>query len=117
MTAMRNKWASILMAILALGLAASAVFAQQGSVEEAKRKVRLKVAPTYPELAQRMNISGKVKLEVVVAPEGQVRTSRVIGGHPLLVKAAQDAIKEWKFVPAAEETTLIVIFDFNSPAR
>jgi len=105
------------MAALALGLVASAGFAQQGSVEEAKRKVRLKVAPVYPELAQRMNITGKVKLEVVVAPDGQVRNSRVIGGHPLLVKAAQDAVKEWKFVPAAEETTLIVVFDFNSPTR
>lgn len=114
---MRNWWTSILVAALALGLVASVGFAQQGSVEEAKRKVRLKVAPTYPELAQRMNISGKVKLEVVVAPDGQVRNSRVIGGHPLLVKAAQDAVKEWKFVPAAEETTLIVVFEFNSPTR
>ena len=114
---MRNRWASILMAVLVVGLAASAGFAQHGTVEETKRKVRLRVAPSYPELAQRMNISGKVKLEVVVAPDGEVRTSRVIGGHPLLVKAAQDAVKEWKFVPAAEETTVIVVFEFNSPDR
>jgi len=103
------------MAIVALGLAASLGFAQQATTEEGKRKVRLKVAPTYPELARRMNISGKVKLEVVITPEGHVRSSRVIGGHPLLVNAAQDAVKEWKFVPGPEETTMIVIFEFNSP--
>jgi TonB family protein len=115
--AMRSKWASILMALVTLGLAASLGFAQQASTEEGKRKVRLKVAPTYPELARRMNISGKVKLEIVVTPEGHVRSSRVIGGHPLLVNAAQDAVKEWKFAPGTEETTVVVTFEFKSPAE
>jgi TonB family protein len=111
---MRGKRAGILMAVVSLCLAMSLGFAQQSSTEEGKRRVRLKVAPTYPELARRMNIAGKVKLEVVITPEGHVRTSRAIGGHPLLVKAAQDAVKEWKFLPGAEETTQIVEFDFNS---
>ena len=111
---MRNKWARFLMVVVALGLAASLGFAQQTFTEEGKRKVRLKVAPAYPELARRMNISGKVKLEVVITPEGHVRSSRVIGGHPLLVKAAQDAVKEWKFVPGTQETTQVVEFDFNT---
>ena len=110
---MRSKWARILMVVLALGLAASLGFAQHATVEEGKRKARLKVAPAYPELARRMNISGKVKLEVVITPEGHVRSSRTIGGHPLLVKAAQDAVKDWKFVPAAEETTQMVEFEFS----
>jgi TonB family protein len=88
--------------------------AQTGSTDESKRKVKAKTAPVYPELAKRMNVSGKVKIEVVITPDGHVKTTRVIGGHPLLVQACQDAVKEWKFVPAPEETTQIVEFDFHA---
>jgi TonB family protein len=89
-------------------------FAQTGSTDESKRKVKSKTAPIYPELAKRMNVTGKVKIEVVISPDGHVKTTRVVGGHPLLVQACQDAVKEWKFVPAPEETTQVVEFDFHS---
>lgn len=103
-------------------LATSALFvltgvsmrAQTGSTDESKRKVKSKVAPIYPELARRMNVAGKVKIEVVISPEGRVKTTRVVGGHPLLVQACQDAVKEWKFSPAPEETTQIVEFEFRA---
>jgi TonB family protein len=87
--------------------------AQSGSTEEGKRKVRTKVSPAYPELARRMNVSGKVKIEVVIAADGHVKSTRVIGGHPLLVQSCQDAVKEWKFAPAADETTQVVEFEFS----
>src|SRR2546429_7922492 len=89
-------------------------FAQSGSTDESKRKVKTKTAPLYPELARRMNVSGKVKIEVVIAPDGRVKSTRVVGGHPLLVQACQDAVKEWKFVPAPEETTQVVEFEFHA---
>jgi TonB family protein len=89
------------------------VIAQQSSTDEGKRKVKSKTAPAYPELAKRMNVSGKVKIEVIITPDGKVRSTRVIGGHPLLVQACQDAVKEWKFVAAAEETTQVIEFDFR----
>jgi TonB family protein len=60
-----------------------------------------------------MNVTGKVKIEVVITPDGHVKSTRVVGGHPLLVQACQDAVKEWKFVPAPEETTQVVEFDFH----
>jgi len=60
------------------------------------------------------NVAGKVKIEVVITPDGRVKTTRVVGGHPLLVQACQDAVKEWKFVSAAEETTLVVEFEFHA---
>ena len=60
-----------------------------------------------------MNVTGKVKIEVVITPEGRVKSTRVIGGHPLLVQACQDAVKEWKFASASEETTQIVEFEFS----
>jgi TonB family protein len=103
----------------ALAVGAAVVFsgalglAQSGSTDESKRKVKTKTAPLYPELARRMNVVGKVKIEVVITPDGRVKTTRVVGGHPLLVQVCQDAVKEWKFMPAAEETTQVVEFDFR----
>jgi protein TonB len=81
--------------------------------DELTRKAKTKVAPVYPELARRMSISGVVKVQVVVAPNGTVKSTKVVGGHPLLVNAATDAAKKWKFEPAAEETTGIVEFRFD----
>jgi TonB family protein len=89
-------------------------FGQTGSTDEGKRKVKSKVSPAYPELAKRMNVTGKVKIEVVITPDGRVKSTRVIGGHPLLVQSCQDAVKEWKFAPAPEESTQIVEFEFNT---
>jgi TonB family protein len=85
----------------------------QSSSEEGKRKVKTKVAPTYPELAKRMNVTGKVKIEVIITPDGRVKSTRAVGGHPLLVQACLDAVKEWKFVPSPEESTQIVEFEFS----
>jgi len=92
--------------------AGTCVLAQKANTDESKRKVKTRVEPKYPDLARRMNVSGKVKIEVVVTPEGRVRKTRVIGGHPLLVNASLEAVKDWRFVPAAEETTLVVEFEF-----
>ena len=81
--------------------------------EEITRKVKTKVSPSYPELARRMSISGVVKVQVVVAPNGSVKTTKVVGGHPLLVNAAVDAVKKWRFETASEETTGVVEFKFD----
>lgn len=81
--------------------------------EEITRKVKSKVAPAYPELARRMSISGMVKVQVVVAPNGSVKSTKVVGGHPLLVNAAVDAVKKWRFEASSEETTGVVEFKFD----
>jgi TonB family protein len=86
---------------------------QQMSVEEGKRKAKTKVNPSYPELARRMNIGGKVKIEVIIAPDGHVKTARALGGHPVLVQPCLDSVKEWRFEAAPEETTQVVEFNFN----
>ena len=111
---MRSRWVRVSVAAAAAVMFTSGfVIAQQSSTDEGKRKVKSKTAPAYPELAKRMNVSGKVKIEVIITPDGKVRSTRVIGGHPLLVQACQDAVKEWKFVAAAEETTQVIEFDFR----
>jgi TonB family protein len=81
--------------------------------EEITRKVKSKVSPAYPELARRMSISGVVKVQVAVAPNGTVKSTKVVGGHPLLVNAAVDAVKKWRFESASEETTGVVEFKFD----
>jgi len=73
-----------------------------------ERKVVLRPAPDYPELARRMQIHGVVKLEVVVRPNGTVKTTRVLGGSPVLVDSAVAAVGKWKFEAAQGETTEIV---------
>ena len=107
-----RKWT--VAATAALIFSGTSGLAQSGSTDESKRKVKTKTTPIYPELARRMNVSGKVKIEVVVTPDGRVKSTRVVGGHPLLVQACQDAVKEWRFVPAPEETTQVVEFEFHA---
>ena len=72
--------------------------------EPLTRKVKSKVAPVYPDIARRMNITGTVRLVVVVSSKGTVKSTKLVGGHPVLVRAAQDAIYKWKWAPASHET-------------
>ena len=89
------------------------VLAQDATTDAAKRKVRVKVTPEYPDLARQMNVTGKVKIEAKIAPDGHVEDTRVVGGSPLLVNAALDALKKWRFEAAPKETTEVVEFTFN----
>lgn len=89
------------------------VLAQDASTDSAKRKVRVRVTPEYPDLARQMNVTGKVKIEATIAPDGRVTGTHVVGGSPLLVNAALDALKKWRFEPGPKQTTEIVEFSFN----
>jgi protein TonB len=80
---------------------------------ELNRKVKTKVAPVYPELARRMNLRGTVKLMVVVLPSGNIKDTKVMGGNPILVNAAMDALKKWRFEAAPEESSGTVEFKFE----
>lgn len=82
--------------------------------DELNRKVKLKIAPVYPDIARRMNISGTVRVAVVVAPNGSLKSTKVVGGHPLLVTAALDALRRWKFEAAPTESTGVVEFKFQA---
>ena len=99
---------------IALGLLAAACLAvgAPGAMAE-DRKLKSKVTPSYPELAKKMNVSGTVKVEIVILPNGSVKSAKAVGGHPLLIEAALDAVKKCKFEPASEETTQVVAFEFK----
>lgn len=51
----------------------------------------------FPDLARRMRIFGTVRLELSLTSNGSVRVAKVLGGNPILVSAAQDAVKQVKF--------------------
>ena len=102
----------IAVAVLAVvGMVSSSLCA-----EESGRKTRSRVSPSYPELAKRMHLSGAVRVEVVVAPSGTVKATRVLGGHPVLANSAVEAVKKWRFEPGAEETVEIIEFKFAPQA-
>jgi TonB family protein len=71
------------------------------------RRVKERVNPSYPSLARQMNITGMVRLEVVIAANGTVKSTRPLGGHPLLIKSANDAIRKWRYEPGPETTTVV----------
>ena len=80
---------------------------------EVTRRLRSKVAPTYPELARKMNITGVVKVQITVDKNGTVKSAKLVGGHPVLANASLEAVKKWKYEPGAEETTGTVEFHFD----
>ena len=97
--------------VTVLSLSPRAAFADD---EGGGRRVKTRVQPVYPDLAKRMNVTGSVKVQVVVAPNGSIKSTKVIGGHPLLVEPAMDALRKWKFEPGSEETTTTVEFKFTN---
>jgi periplasmic protein TonB len=77
--------------------------------------------PVYPPLAMQARIQGTVLLQAVVAKDGTVQDLRVVSGHPLLVKAALDAVKVWRYKPyrlndqpVEVDTEIIVNFTLGS---
>jgi len=102
-----RMWNAVIVipALLCFGLAGPA-HSQQTSNENSRKLVR-KVAPHYPDLAKRMNLSGTVKVVAVVSPDGTVKKVEAVGGSPLLVDAAQSAVTQWKFAPGTESRETI----------
>jgi TonB family protein len=77
------------------------------------RKVITHIAPTYPEMAKRMHVSGTVHLDATVSPDGHVEKVKATAGHPLLCTAAQDALLRWKFAPGPTESVVSVQINFS----
>jgi len=106
---LRTLFFSVLTFVMLTGLSMA-----QKPQGELTRRVKSQVQPAYPELARRMNVKGSVKLLVTVGQNGSVKSTKVVGGHPLLVTASEDAVRRWKFEPASEESTGVIEFDFSN---
>ena len=72
------------------------------------------VVPVYPQLARNLALEGVVKVDALVAPDGTVKTVEIKAGHPVLVQAAANAVRRWKWEPAAYESHEIVQVRFSA---
>jgi len=78
-----------------------------------------KVDPVYPPLAQQAHISGTVRFAITIAKVGTVENVQLISGHPLLVAAATDAVKQYVYKPTLLNGNPIEVLtqvDVNFPA-
>lgn len=82
-------------------------------VGDSTRKIVSRAIPVYPELARKMNLEGSVKLLVTVAPSGTVKSVHTIGGNPVLVKAAEDSVSKFRWIPANQESSELVEMKFQ----
>ena len=57
------------------------------------------VMPQYPPLALQARVQGTVVFQAVIGKDGSVQELHVLSGHPLLVKAATDAVRNWRYKP------------------
>jgi protein TonB len=85
------------------------------SAQATLRKVKNRVDPVYPDLAKRNNISGSARVELLITTDGRVKDVKVLGGNPVLVDAVIAAVMKWKYEPAAEESSVVIKFDFTNP--
>src|SRR5215467_1070730 len=103
--------------VLAFILLLTPVFTRFASAQNEQstgsRKILNKVVPTYPAMARAMNLSGTVRLEALVMPNGTVKSIQVKGGRPLVAQAAQAAIHDWKWEKSDHDSTELVEFKFN----
>ncbi|MGH9685572.1 MAG: TonB family protein [Candidatus Acidiferrales bacterium] len=79
-----------------------------------------RVEPEYPEIAKQQGISGTVILEATIGMDGAVSAVRVISGPKLLIRAAQNAVRQWRYAPTlldgkAIETTVQISLVFHLP--
>jgi TonB family protein len=103
-------WLAVLATTTGVGVAR---LGAQDVPGEITRRAKTRVQPVHPELARKMNLTGTVKIQVVVAPNGTVKDAKVVGGHPVLAGAALDAVRKWRFEPAAVESSGVVDIKFE----
>jgi TonB family protein len=104
---------ALILIVVLMALTLMSASAQTGA-PTSDRKVATRVTAAYPDLAKKMHIHGAVRVEAIVRPNGTVKSTRVLGGNPVLVTAAQDAVSQWRFEPAQAETTEVVQLVFES---
>jgi protein TonB len=68
------------------------------SILTSPRLIR-QIQPEYPSIARQRHILGLVIVEIHISATGHVTSTRVIGGHPLLVQAALTAVRQWIYEP------------------
>jgi len=78
------------------------------------RKIASRATANYPDLAKKMHVHGTVRVEAVVRSNGSVKSTRILGGNPVLVDAALEAVAKWRFETAQSESTEVVQIIFGT---
>ena len=104
---------SISMGLLLCGATMDVIALAQEVRSDSARKIVSTVRPGYPDLARTMHLEGTVKLRVTVTPNGTVKLVETVGGSPLLVKAAENAIYKWTWAPAKDESKELIEMRFH----
>ena len=115
---LRSLGRSVLVALVFAVVLTCALFAPLADAQQdatSRRKIVNRTAAPYPALARYMALSGVVKVDAVVAPDGTVKALDVKGGHPVLAQAAANTIRQWKWEPAARESHELVEIRFSPP--
>src|SRR5215467_3364229 len=105
MSVLKRRRARLAMGVLLMSAAATA---QPLTVVK-------RVAPEYPAIARQAGARGDVQMSVTVAPDGHVTEVKVLSGHPMLQKAAKEAVQQWVYAPRQEEATAVVALHFEGP--
>jgi protein TonB len=58
-----------------------------------------KVIPVYPPLARQARLSGTVRFTAIIARDGTIQNLTLVSGNPMLVPAAMDAVRQWRYRP------------------
>jgi periplasmic protein TonB len=76
-----------------------------------------RVEPQYPQMAKIAHVQGDVELQATISKTGLIENLRAVSGHPILIQAAMDAVKQWRYKPyllngepVEIETTITVKF-------
>lgn len=110
---MRMRPFLVLSALILVSSGTLLMRGQQSSSDNFRAIVR-KVVPAYPDAARRINLCGTVKLLATVSPNGTVKSIQAMGGSPILVQAAQEAVYRWQYAPASSETKEPIELHFDT---
>lgn len=58
-------------------------------------------------------MGGTVKLRITISPDGRVTEAKAVGGHPMLIAPATEAVKQWRYEPGAEQTVTVIEIRFD----
>jgi len=72
---------------------------QRVSVDQASSHLVKRVEPQYPQLARTAHIQGEVVIAITITETGAVSNPKAVSGHPMLMQAALDAVREWQYSP------------------
>jgi protein TonB len=79
-----------------------------------------KIQPQYPVLAKAARVQGDVVLSAIISKEGNIENLQLVSGHPMLVPAAIETVKQWRYrpyllngQPVEVETTITVTFELT----